>query len=586
MTTQGALAGVYRQILWNRLIAVVEEQARALMRTAFSTSVREAGDLSAGVFDRRGRMVAQAVTGTPGHVNSMANAVPHFLARHPLGSMAPGDHFITNDPWIASGHLHDITVVSPTFHRGGAVALFACTIHVVDIGGRGFGPDGRQIYEEGLYLPILPLARAGAVNGDLLELVRCNVREPEQVVGDMIACCTSNDEGSRRLTAMLDEYGLSDIEDLADYVIGASRAAMVERIRRLPTGTYQASLRMDGYERPVDIVAALTVAPDGITVDYDGTSEASRYGINVVMNYTQAYTCFGVNCIIGGDIPNNHGSLEPVRVKAPAGCIVNALPPAPVAMRHIIGHLLPDVVFGCLDQATSGLVPAQGSACLWNPQFRGGWFAVDPSAAPGSRTDQPSFNVLSFHAGGTGARPTKDGLSATAFPSGVRTIAVEVTESIAPVVFWRKELRPDSGGAGRTRGGLGQRLEIGTVDGSAFSILLTADKVDNPPLGLNGGRAGGASRVALASGRGLRPKGQQTVPAGDHAVLEIAGGGGYGDPLERDPAKVLADVEAGLVSRRAARAIYGVVLSRGRLDAAATARLRARLAAADAPQAI
>ena len=571
------IAKIHDQILWNRLIAVVEQQAQALVRTAFSTSVREAGDLSAGVFDRRGRMVAQAVTGTPGHVNSMANAIVHFLAKYPIDQMAPGDHYITNDPWLSAGHLHDVTVVSPTFHRGRAVALFACTIHVVDIGGRGFGPDGRQVFEEGLAIPILPLARAGELNAMLLEVIRENVREPAQVVGDIVACATSNDEGSRVLVDLLEEYGLEDIEALSDYIIDTSRATLLQRIRAMPHGTWRHRVRVDGYERPVDLVGALTIADDGIHMDYAGTSPPSQYGINVVLNYTQAYTTFAVNCIIGGDVPNNHGSLSVVRTTAPEGCILNAQRPAPVAMRHGIGHTLPDVIFGCLDQAIPGRVPAQSSAALWNPQLAGGRFAVDNADAGGALDNLRSFTVLSFHAGGMGARPEKDGLSATAFPSGVRTMPIEVTESISPLVFWRKELRQDTGGAGHTRGGLGHRLVIGTADESPFSIQLTSDRIANPPQGLKGGHPGGAADARLASGRKLRPKGHQTVPAGDHIILEIAGGGGYGDPQTRDPARIAADVRHGYVSPEAARDIYGVVLGPdGQVDVAATARARAQ----------
>lgn len=576
-TTSDGLTKIHDQVLWNRLISVVEEQAQALVRTAFSTSVRESGDLSAGVFDRRGRMVAQAVTGTPGHVNSMANGVIHFLKKYPIDDMAPGDHYITNDPWLTSGHLHDVTVVSPTFHKGRAVALFACTIHVVDIGGRGFGPDGRQVFEEGIAIPILPLAKAGRLNDMLLEVIRENVREPAQVVGDIIACATSNDEGSRVLIELLEEYALDDIEALSDYIVDTSRATMLERIRALPKGTYRHSVRVDGYEKPVDLVGALTISDDGIHVDFDGTSPPSQYGINVVLNYTQAYVTFSVNCIVGGDIPNNYGSLSVVTVTAPEGCIVNATRPAPVAMRHGIGHTLPDVVFGCLDQAMPGRVPAQGSAALWNPQFSGGSFAVDAEAAGVSTHNLREFTVLSFHAGGMGARPHKDGLSATAFPSGVRTMPIEVTESISPLVFWRKELRQDTGGPGRSRGGLGHRLEIGTVDEAPFSIQLTADRIANPPKGLKGGMAGGAADARLRSGRKLRPKGYQTIPAGDRIVLEIAGGGGYGDPLERPAERIAADVRHGYVSAEAAHQHYGAVIGPdGQVDIAATRRSNRR----------
>ncbi len=214
--SNAALAQIHQQIMWSRLIAVVEEQAQTMIRTAFSTSVREAGDLSAGVFDRHGRMLAQAVTGTPGHVNSMANGVKYFLDVYPISGMKPGDHYITNDPWLTSGHLHDITVVTPSFYRGEAVGLFANTIHVVDIGGLGMGPDGRQVFEEGLSIPIMPLAREGCMNEDLLRLVRANVREPLQVEGDIYACAACNDEGSRRLIEMMDEFEIANLDRLGE----------------------------------------------------------------------------------------------------------------------------------------------------------------------------------------------------------------------------------------------------------------------------------------------------------------------------------------------------------------------------------
>src|SRR5712672_880077 len=245
-----ALAQIHTQIMWSRLIAVVEEQAQTMLRTAFSTSVREAGDLSAGVFDRHGRMLAQAVTGTPGHVNSMANAVKHFLGVYPLATMKPGDHYITNDPWLTSGHLHDITVVTPAFYRGEAVALFANTIHVVDIGGLGMGPDGRQVFEEGLAIPIMPLAREGRMNEDLLNVVRANVREPLQVEGDIYATAACNDAGSARLIEMMDEFGIANLDRLGEHIIETSRAATLEAIGKLTPGKYKNSVTMDGYDRP------------------------------------------------------------------------------------------------------------------------------------------------------------------------------------------------------------------------------------------------------------------------------------------------------------------------------------------------
>src|SRR5215469_14735892 len=419
-----ALAQIHTQIMWSRLIAVVEEQAQTMLRTAFSTSVREAGDLSAGVFDRHGQMLAQAVTGTPGHVNSMANAVVHFLKEFPLAGMKPGDHYITNDPWLTSGHLHDITVVTPSFFRGEAVGLFANTIHVVDIGGLGMGPDGRQVFEEGLSIPIMRLAREGRMNEDLLRLVRANVREPLQVEGDIYACAACNDEGSRRLIEMMEEFEIANLDRLGDTIVDASREATLERIRALPQGTYRNSMTMDGYDKPLLLNAALTISDDGIHVDFEGTSPASGYGINVVLNYCLAYTAFGVKCLVAPEVPNNAGSLAPITVSAPEGCVLNAKRPRAVAARHTVGHMLPDVVFGCLHQVMEGGVPAEGASSLWIPQIYGGADVLDELGAEDGRPrpDIKPFSTAIFHCGGAGARPGKDGLDVTAFPSGVRTI--------------------------------------------------------------------------------------------------------------------------------------------------------------------
>ena len=569
-----ALGQIHAQIMWNRLIAVVEEQAQTMIRTAFSTSVREAGDLSAGVFDRHGRMLAQAVTGTPGHVNSMANAVIHFLDKYPLAGMKPGDHYITNDPWLTSGHLHDITVVTPTFYRSQPVALFANTIHVVDIGGLGMGPDGRQVFEEGIAIPIMPLAREGEMNEDLLRMVRANVREPLQVEGDIYACAACNDEGSRRLIDMMDEFEIANLDRLGETIIESSREATLARIRALPKGTYRNSMTIDGYDKPLEFKAALTVSDDGIHVDFDGTSTASRYGINVVYNYCLAYTAFGVKCLVAPEVPNNFGSLAPITVSAPEGCVLNVNRPWPVAARHTVGQMLPDVVFGCLEKAIPGGVPAEGASSLWNPQIFGGGSLVDEVAEGADANELAAFSTVIFHCGGAGARPGKDGLSATAFPSGVRTIPVEATESVAPVVFYRREFRDGSGGAGKYRGGLGQAIELGGAGANPIALLCNFERVKNPARGRAGGLLGGAGRVSLRSGRPIRPKGRQTVPPRDAIQLGLPGGGGVGNPRERDPQQVLIDVLDGLITVEDAKRDYGVVIANGTVDEVATRQAR------------
>jgi N-methylhydantoinase B/oxoprolinase/acetone carboxylase alpha subunit len=540
------------QVLWNRLIAVVEEQAQTLVRTAFGTATREAGDLSAGVYNKAGDMIAQAVTGTPGHVNTMAKSVVHVLTKFPLASMLAGDVYITNDPWLGTGHLNDLVVVTPVFRAGRAVALFACTLHVQDIGGVGIPGGARQVFEEGLNIPIMKLMDQGRMNEWLLDIVRANVREPVQVIGDIYAEIACNEIGSRRLLEIMDEYGLADIEDLSNAILARSREASLAEIRKLRFGTYRNTMTVDGLDAPLDLTAALTIGPDGIDVDFTGTGGLSGKGINVPICYTQAYTTFGV----GPRIPNNAASLATIRVTAPEGCILNAPFPAAVQARSIVGQMLPDVVFGCLRQAIPDGVPAEGTSCLWNVRLMGGLGRVE--ADPALLRRATLYTITGFHSGGTGARPRQDGLSATAFPSGVRNVPVEITEAMAPVLILRKEYRTDSGGIGTFRGGLGQVMEIESAEAMPFAIATTYDRIDHPPRGANGGGNGAAGRVSTRSGRALSGKGHHSIAADDRLIVEMPGGAGYGDPAARDPAQVARDLRDGLISAQAARAAYGI----------------------------
>ena len=367
-----ALAQIHRQVMWNRLIAVVEEQAQTMIRTAFSTTVREAGDLSSGIFDLHGRMMAQAVTGTPGHVNSMAESVGHFMRKFPPETMRPGDHYITNDPWLGTGHLHDLTVVTPAFHRGRIVGLFANTAHVIDVGGLGMGPDGRSVFEEGLYIPIVKCFDQGWPNATFFDFIRAGSRRPVELEGDIYSLCACNDTGARRLAEMMDEFALDSLEPLAAFIFENSLRATLAAIAQLPTGTYRAEIRSDGYDEPVTLCAAMTVLDEAIAVDFAGTSGLSSRGINVPPAYTRAYSCFGIKCVVAPEVPNNWASLAPFRMTIPEGCILNAPRPYPVSVRHVIGHLLPDLMMGCLHQAVPDRVVAEGSSCLWNPPLRGG----------------------------------------------------------------------------------------------------------------------------------------------------------------------------------------------------------------------
>ncbi|MCE1061112.1 hydantoinase B/oxoprolinase family protein [Pseudomonas alloputida] len=534
---QDAVAQMRYQIMWNRLISVVEEQALTLVRTAFSTSVREAGDLSAGVFNRAGDMVAQAVTGTPGHVNAMGEAVGHFIREIGESNIFEGDVYITNDPWKGTGHLHDFTVVSPAFRNGGLIGYFACTAHVVDIGGRGFGPDASEVYEEGLFVPIMKFAERGVVNKDLINIVRNNVRENEQVVGDLYSLAACNEVGQRRLLEMLDEFSISDIEDLSTFIFERSYEATVERIAKLPQGEYSNSLTVDGYDKNVTLAVKLTVNNDNIVADFAGTSGPSPLGINVPLIYTTAYAAYGLKCALAPEIPNNAASLKPFLVTAPTDCILNAQRPAAVAVRHVLGHFVPDTVLGAIHQFLPDVVPAEGAGALWNIHL-----SVRPAnGAVADGITRHRSEILMFNSGGSGARPSLDGLNATAFPSGVHSMSVEASEHTGPVIVWRKELRDGSGGDGKRRGGLGQVVEIAPLDGHEFHFNAMFDRVANPARGRNGGSDGEPGKARLDDGSQVNTKGRQFVPAGRRLIIELPGGGGYGAPAERLESDRLSD---------------------------------------------
>lgn len=553
-----ALERIRFQLAWNRLLSVVEEQAQVLIRSAFGTATREAGDLSAGVFLPDGRMIAQAVTGTPGHVNAMAESVKHFLRVFPLETLKDGDVLLTNDPWKGTGHLFDMTMVTPVFHGGALVALFASTLHVIDIGGIGSSADGLEIYHEGLFLPILRFFHQHDVDPGVLAIIRANVREPEQVEGDLYALVACNAIGARRLKALLIEFELGDLDSLGGYIIKQSEQAMRLAIAQWPQGTWNNTLVIDGYDAPITLQARVSIAPDKIRIDFDGTSPSVARGINVVKAYTDAYTSFGIRCLIGADVPNNAGSLSCVEVAAPEGSILNARYPAAVTARHIIGQMLPDVVFGALRQARADQVPAEGASSLWNLHLVGG----EPLAGATPEQQEallagPRFNAVSFSTGGTGARPGKDGLSVTSYPSGVRNVSLEILESANPLVFEQKEYRPDSGGPGTQRGGLGQTIVLRHADPRAAMIIAAAfDRVVHPARGALGGQAGAGGQLGLANGTPLRAKGRQLIPPGERLVVHTPGGGGLGDPALRAASRVERDVRDGLVSADQARTAY------------------------------
>lgn len=544
-----ALSPTRAQVMWNRLLAVVEEQGQILIRAAFSPIVRECGDISAGIFDFQGQMLAQAVTGTPGHINTMAEAVKHLRARFPVEDMQPGDIYMTNDPWLASGHLNDFLLMMPVFHQGRVVGFTSCTSHLVDLGGKGMGPEGEDIFDEGLLVPPCKLVKAGEINALLLDIVKANSREPIANEGDiyaLIACCEA---GGQRLAQMMAEFGLDHLDDLSAHIIETSRKGQLAAIAEAPAGTYRAELMVDGYEAPIKLVAALTIGPDGVDLDFAGSAPCSAKGINVPLNYAAAYSVFALRCVFGADIPNNAGSLAPFRVTAPKGCILNAQPPAPVAMRHTLGQMTPDLVYGCLAQALPDRTPAEGASAMYDLPLR--------SAPEVAAAGREAFAVEFVHNGGTGARALKDGLSATAFPSGVWGSQIEMAEQAAPVIFYRRELRCDSGGPGRFRGGLGQRIELSPAGDDAVILFMSVERMTFPAAGRGGGLGGAPGRSRIDGGPDMASKGQYRIEPGERLIFETPGGGGIGPPEARATDDITRDLAEGLISEDAARDIYG-----------------------------
>jgi N-methylhydantoinase B len=546
------------ETFWSRMISTVEQQAVALIRTSFTPSVAECGDLSACVFDPRGYMLAQAVTGTPGHINSMARCIMHVLDVYPVEALEPGDVIITNDPWLTSGHHYDITIVTPVFRpsrtsgRPELVAFFGNICHTADIGGRPYGPDGLDTYEEGLHLPILKFMRAGRPNDDVHRIIRTNVRSPEEVMGDLYSQMAGDAVGGQRLVEFMDEYGLDSIIPLADELIARSERAMREAVAALPDGTYRYETDSDGFGEPIHLVLTITIEGDHLVADYAGTSPQVRQAINVVYNYTEAYTTFGLKCALAPDVPNNEGSFRAVTVRAPEGSVLNCVHPAPTAARHLLGHFLPGMVLGALAPVLPERAMAEGMAGLWSTNVHG------------SGPDGHHFTLLSFLSGGTGARRGLDGINSTAFPSGVAGIPTEVFENRCPLVILEREFRRDSGGPGQFRGGVGHRLVYsGLRLKEPYRLSPFTDRVNHPAPGLEGGQPGAPGVFELEDGTKLHPKSTHTLLPEQRLVLGLPGGGGLGDPKQRDPEAVRRDVADGLVSAEAAREIYGVSIEEG-----------------------
>lgn len=559
----------------NRLTSILDEQQAALVHTAFSPVVRESFDLACAVFDSRGYMIGQSSGGTPGHINAMATGMEHIVATFPARMLSDGDVLITNDPWLTAGQINDITVATPVFHRGRVIAWFASCCHSPDIGGRILSAAASEVYEEGLRIPIMKLREADGPDRTLEALIRANVRTPEATIGDIYAQVAANIVGARSLTAVVEEFELDSIDEIADDITFRSEQALRRRIEELPDGRYESSMTCDGFrDEGLLLKVSVTVDGDRLTIDYAGSSAQSKYGVNVVLNYTRAYTSFAVKAALAPEVPHNAGSFRPVDTTAPRGSVLNCVDPAPVASRHLVGHFLPSLIFDALRPAVSEGLPAPSADALWMTVWRG----TDERA---ERDDD--FTLTVFGAGGSGGRPTKDGLTTTGFPTGVRAAPTEVIETLTPLVQLERQLITDSAGAGAHRGGLGQRMRVVRRGAGSWSVNANVDRIDNPAPGATGGMAGrpgffGSSRT----GEAMEAKTLCRLEEDDEVLLEFPGGGGHGDPLDRPASDVLDDVLNGYVSPAAARSLYGVVIV-GEADAdchvdhVATDRLRSDL---------
>lgn len=535
------------EILGTRLISIVDESAAALLRTSFSTNVRESNDFATVLTDANGDSLAENSMGIPSFVGMLPRTIKHFLARYPTDAWRPGDCVITNDPWIATGHLPDVAMAAPIFHKGRLVGFSGSVAHLPDIGGSGWASDCRELFEEGLRIPIVKFLKEDRPNRDMVDIIRGNVRVPDQVLGDLEAQVTAQRVCARRLSEFLDDAGMVDLSALSLALQERADISMRRAIQAVPDGIYRGSVDADGFDADeTHIECAITVKGAALHVDFAGTSKQIARGLNSVLGYTYAYTAYPIKCALDPLTPRNEGSFRAITVDAPAGSILNPRPPAPCNARQLTGHLLAGVIFGALARAIPARVIAESGGA---PPVRSVYSGIDRH---GNR-----FSQVLYASGGMGGSAVKDGYSCMAFPTNAGAGSIEAFESIAPLVVWRKEFRPDSGGAGKYRGGLGQDVEVEVVSGEPLRVSLLSDRIKYAPRGLLGGADGAKVEIHLADGTRPHPKSRSGLAPGDRLIMRYGGGGGFGDPRERDSELIRRDVRDGYVSKTAARRDYG-----------------------------
>ena len=536
------------EIYWNRLISIADESAAALLRTSFSTIVRESNDFATALMDVDGNALADNTAGIPSFVGTLPRTLRHFLKQFPREQWHPGDCIITNDPWMATGHLPDVTMVMPIHHKGVLIGFSGTIAHLPDIGGSLWASDCRELFEEGLRIPPVKYYEGGKPNKLIVDIIAGNVRVPDQVLGDIEAQVVANSVAARRLCEFMDDTGVTDLSGLSSSLQDRAEQAMRRAIDAVPDGTYRSTLMADGFDADeTRIECAVTIKGSDLHVDYAGTSKQIDRGLNSVMNYTNAYTVYPIKCALDPLTPRNEGSYRSVTVDAPLGSILNPRYPAPCSARQLTGHLLAGAVYGALSQAIPNAVLAESGSA---PTLRSVYSGVDRS---GNR-----FSQVFFAAGGMGGSAVQDGYSCTSFPTNTGSGSIEAFEAIAPLIVRRKEFTPDSGGIGKHRGGLGQEVEIEVVSPEPLRLSLLSDRQKYPPRGLFGGGDGAPVRIVTGSGHTPHPKSRTTIDPKETLILTFSGGAGFGNPAERDRDAVLRDIKNGYVTAEAGHRDYGV----------------------------
>jgi N-methylhydantoinase B len=517
--TRRNIEPIQLEVAWNRLISIASEQAATMVNSSFSAVLGEMEDLSAAVFDCDGTMMAQSVQGAPGHLGSLSLGVKHLCAAFPAKRLEPGDVLITNDPWLVSGHKHDITVVTPVFFRSRLVGFAASNCHTVDVGGRIFSAAGTDVYEEGLLIPPMKLFSRGARHNALFRIIEANVRSPQLVLGDLMAQVSANDTAARRMVDFMREHALADLRRVSRAITQRSERFMRKAIKAVPDGVYADRVVLDGFDQPLHIAVRITVQGERIVVDFSGSSPQVPKGINSVLNFTKAFSQYALKCLLAPDSPNNDGSFAPIEVRAPEGSILNATYPAPVGGRHLVGLYIPFAIFGAMAEVLPDRVVADSSV-------------LSAVTRPGQDDADRPYVFTFFSSGGMGARAHKDGLDATAFPSNVANVSIEVMEQSAPVLVSRRELIADSFGRGKHRGGAGQRFALKLRTDRPAMVSCMVERTESAPRGFLGGEPGRPAKILL-DGRPIDPKHAGALAPGQELVLETAGGGGFGLPAGR-----------------------------------------------------